>query len=121
RSIAGKYYFLQQDLDFSKGQTIERDAVSQDLWQVWLAKIPAQKTLLIFDTCESAAAQGLVRGAEHERETAMGQLQNATGNNLIAAARQAALEGYRGHGVLTYTILAAFGKPQAGTANDRVD
>jgi hypothetical protein len=93
RSIAGKYYFLQQDLDFSRGQSIERDAISQDLWQTWLAKIVAQKTLLVFDTCESAAAAGLVRGGERERQTAMEQLQNATGNNLIAAARQAALEG----------------------------
>lgn len=121
RSIAGKYYFLQQDLDFSKGQSIERDGISQDLWQAWLAKIPAQKTLLVFDTCESAAASGLVRGGERERQTAMEQLQNATGNNLIAAARQAALEGYRGHGVLTYTILSAFHKPQAGASDDRVD
>jgi WD40 repeat protein len=121
RSIAGKYYFLQQDLDFSKGQSIERDGISQDLWQAWLAKIPAQKTLLVFDTCESAAATGLVRGGERERQTAMEQLQNATGNNLIAAARQAALEGYRGHGVLTYTVLSAFHKPQTGTSDDRVD
>lgn len=120
RSIAGKYYYLQQDLDFSKQQTIERDGVSQDLWQKWLARIPAQKTLLVFDTCESAAAAGLVRGGERERETAMEQLQNATGENLIAAARQAALEGYRGHGVLTYAILADFQKSQIA-GNDRVD
>jgi len=120
RSIAGKYYYLQQDLDFSKQQTIERDGVSQDLWQEWLARIPAQKTLLVFDTCESAAAAGLVRGGERERETAMEQLQNATGQNLIAAARQAALEGYRGHGVLTYAILADFQKSQLA-GDDRVD
>jgi hypothetical protein len=120
RSIAGKYYYLQQDLDFSKQETIERDGVSQDLWQKWLARIPAQKTLLVFDTCESAAAAGLVRGGERERETAMEQLQNATGENLIAAARQAALEGYRGHGVLTYAILADFQKSQIA-GNDRVD
>jgi WD40 repeat protein len=121
RSIAGKYYFVQEDLDFSKGQSIEHDGISQDLWQTWLAKIPAQKTLLVFDTCESAAAAGLVRGGERERQTAMEQLQNATGQNLIAAARQAAQEGYKGHGVLTYTILSAFQKPEASTANDRID
>ncbi|MGB0084462.1 MAG: caspase family protein [Rhodomicrobiaceae bacterium] len=110
RSIAGKYYFLQQDLDFAKGQSIEKDAISQDLWQAWLAKIPAEKTLLIYDTCESAAASGLVRGGENGRETAMDKLQNATGQNLIAAAREAAYEGYEGHGVLTYAILEAFRK-----------
>ena len=51
----------------------------------------------------------------------MEQLQNATGENLIAAARQAALEGYRGHGVLTYTILADFQKSQVAPGNERVD
>jgi uncharacterized caspase-like protein len=121
RSIAGKYYFIQQDLDFSKGQSIERNGIGQDLWQAWLAKIPAQKTLLVFDTCESAAASGLVRGGERERLTAMEQLEHATGNNLIAAARQAAMEGYKGHGVLTYAILSAFAKPTSATANDRID
>ena len=30
-----------------------------------------------------------------------------TGQNLIAASRQAAFEGYRGHGVLTYALLEA--------------
>jgi WD40 repeat protein len=121
RSIAGKYYFLQQDLDFEKGQSIERDGIGQDLWQAWLAKIPAQKTLLVFDTCESAAAAGLVRGGERERQTAMEQFEHATGQNLIAAARQATLEGYEGHGVLTYAILSAFAKPANGNTNDRVD
>jgi len=77
---------------------------------MWLAQITASKKVLILDTCESAAAAGLVRGRERERQTAMDQLQHATGDNLIAAARQAAYEGYRGHGVLTYTILEALTK-----------
>jgi hypothetical protein len=35
------------------------------------------------------------------------QLEHATGQNLIAASRQAAFEGYKGHGVLTYALLEA--------------
>ncbi len=35
--------------------------VSQDMLQKWLAKIPAQKSILILDTCESAAARGAHR------------------------------------------------------------
>ena len=58
KSITGRYYFVQQDLDFRKGQTIADDAISQDLWQAWLAKIPAQKSLLIFDTCRERGRQG---------------------------------------------------------------
>lgn len=37
----------------------------------------------------------------------MTQLQHATGRNVISAARDAAYEGYRGHGVLTYAFLEA--------------
>ncbi|MGA7329114.1 MAG: caspase family protein, partial [Rhodomicrobium sp.] len=121
KSIAGRYYFVQQDLNFSKGQTIVRDGISQDLWQAWLAKIAAEKSLLIFDTCESEGAKVFVRGGERERQTAMEQLEHATGQNLIAAAREAAYEGYRDHGVLTYTILEAFQKLGTAGADDKVD
>ena len=51
----------------------------------------------------------------------MDQLQHATGDILIAAARQAAYEGYRDHGVLTYTILEAFTKAQDSSDDERID
>ena len=122
RSIAGRYYFLPQDLDFAKGQTIAKDGLSQDAWQQWLARIAAQKSLLILDTCESAAAASLVQGrGDRERQAAMEQLQYATGDNLIAAAKDVAYEGYKGHGVLTYAILEAFEKPKSGRGNQRID
>jgi len=120
RAIDGHYYFYPQDLDFAK-QNVKEHGVGQDDWQQWLSHIVANKKVLILDTCESAAAAGLVRGGERERQTAMDQLQNATGDNLIAAARQAAYEGYREHGVLTYTILEALTKTQDSNGDDRVD
>jgi hypothetical protein len=100
RSIAGTYYFLPQDLEFESGQTITTGGISQDMLQKWLAKIPAQKSILILDTCESAAARG-----DLERETAIDRLQHATGRSVITAASDSAFEGYQGHGLLTYTIL----------------
>jgi hypothetical protein len=42
RSIAGSYYFLPQDLTFDNGRTIENGAISQDMLQARLARIPAQ-------------------------------------------------------------------------------
>jgi hypothetical protein len=101
RSIAGTYYFLPQDLQFASGETIMTAGVSQDMLQKWLAKIPAQKSILILDTCESAAA----RGSDVEQETAIDRLQHATGRSVITAASNSAFEGYKGHGLLTYTIL----------------
>jgi uncharacterized caspase-like protein len=121
RALSGKYFFLQQDLDFSRHQQVATDAIGEASWLAWLASIHTQNTLLIFDTCESSAAAGLVRGDMRERQTAMEQLQHATGSNLIAAARQAAYEGYRGHGVLTFAVLEAFQKGPDGDANTLVD
>ncbi len=110
RSIAGTYYFLPQDLQFEGGQTIMSGGISQDMLQKWLAKIPAQKSILILDTCESAAA----RGADIEQETAIDRLQHATGRSVITAASSSAFEGYQGHGLLTYTILDGLTKPEGG-------
>ena len=110
-SIAGTYYFLPQDLTFDNGRTIENAAISQDMLQKWLAKVPAQKSILILDTCESASA---IRGGDVEQETAIDRLQHATGRSVITAASDAAHEGYEGHGLLTGTILDAMTKSAAG-------
>jgi hypothetical protein len=107
KSIEGKYYYLPQTLDFKGQQSLIEGSIGQEKWQAWLAKIDAQKTLLIFDTCDSGSAGSIIRGLETSRETAMTQLSYATGQNLIAASREAAQEGYKDHGVLTYVLLEA--------------
>jgi Caspase domain len=117
RSIAGTYYFLPQDLTFEGGRTVEKYAVGQDQLQAWLAKIPAQKSILILDTCESATA---ARNLDTERETAVERLRRATGRSVITAASNAAFEGYEGHGLLTYVVLDAF-STRDGLRNDEVD
>jgi hypothetical protein len=73
--------------------------------------MPAQKSILILDTCESATA---VRGNDVERETAIDRLQRATGRSVIAAGSSAAYEGYEGHGLLTFAILDAFRRLDKG-------
>jgi len=105
KSIEGKYYYLPQTLDFKGEQPLTEGGIGQEKWQEWLAGIDAQKTLLIFDTCDSGSAGALIRGLDTSRQTAMEQLQYATGQNLIAASREAAQEGYKDHGVLTYALL----------------
>jgi hypothetical protein len=114
RSIAGTYYFLPQDLQFEGGQTVMSGGISQDMFQKWLAKIPAQKSILILDTCESATARGDI-----EQETAIDRLQHATGRSVITAASSSAFEGYQGHGLLTYTILENLTTPDE-SGNDEV-
>jgi hypothetical protein len=119
KSIAGRYYYYPQSLDFSAGQTVEQHGIGQEKWEAWLANVAVQKSLLIIDTCEGDAFRG-ARGSDSARQTAMDQLQRATGRNVIAASRDAAYEGYQGHGVLTYALLEALNKPEGSTGDDRV-
>lgn len=109
RNIAGMYYFIPQDLTTEGGRTIQKNAIDQDKLQRWLARIPAQKSILILDTCES---EGAARSPAVERETAVERLRHATGRSVIAAASTAAFEGYEGHGLLSWAIRDAFTERQ---------
>jgi hypothetical protein len=119
KSIAGRYYYYPQTLDFSANQSIEQYGLGQNKWEAWLARITVQKSLLVIDTCEGDAFRGS-RGTDAARQTAMAQLQRATGRNVISAARDAAYEGYHGHGVLTYALLEALDAKEARGGEDRV-
>jgi len=76
-----------------------------DQWQHWFASIPARKSVILFDTCDSGTLAGdetqeLVRTAANDR------LALATGRSILAASggSQEAIEGYRGHGLFTYQV-----------------
>ena len=120
RSFAGEgWFYLPQDFDLAKGHTIEKNAIGPDKLRDWLAKIPAEKSLVVLDACESGAFEAF-RGGDRERETVMAQLEYATGRNYITAAPagKAAYEGYKGHGVLTYAILDALHRPKGAAVDD---
>jgi WD40 repeat protein len=118
RSIAGEgWFYIPQDFDLAKGHTIEKDAIGPGKLAAWLAKVPAQKSLIVLDACESGASDAF-RSGDRAHETVMAQLEHATGRNTIAAAPagKAAYEGYNGHGVLTYAILEALNRPDGAPA-----
>jgi hypothetical protein len=102
KTIAGRYYYYPQTLDFAAKQTVEQHGIGQSKWEAWLPKIAVQKSLLVIDTCEGHG----FRGTDSVLQTSMAQLERAVGRNIIAASREgAAYEGYRSHGVLTYALL----------------
>ena len=111
RTIEGRYYFIPQDFRYGGGRTVSANAISQDQWQEWFSRITARKSVLIYDTCESEAITAIARGTA-EKAAAIDRLRHATGRSVIAAARstEAAYEGLRGHGLLTYTMLDAMDK-----------
>jgi WD40 repeat protein/uncharacterized caspase-like protein len=107
----GRYYFLPRDFRYEDEDSIEKAGMDQDKFQAWFAKIPARKSILLYDTCESGSLTGnKIRGSDiDERLGALNRMTRATGRTFLTATTDdaPALEGYHGHGVFTYAILDA--------------
>ncbi|MCX7308752.1 MAG: caspase family protein [Afipia sp.] len=117
KTVDGRYYFVPQtfkiDGELTKASinaAVIAQGISQEKWQRWLALIPARKSMILFDTCESGTLTGdegltkvLEQGAANDR------LAQATGRSIITASSGSteAFEGYRGHGLFTYNLLDA--------------
>lgn len=113
KTMEGEYFYLPQDFRFAGGDPVRELGLGQDRLQEWVARIAARKSVLIFDTCESGSLTlaGL-RGVDAAlaQSAAVARLTRATGRTILSAATdtEPALEGYRGHGVLTYALLDGF-------------
>ncbi len=114
KTIEGHYYFIPYDFRYENENSIVEKAIGQNQWQAWFAKILARKSILIYDTCESgsltsdgAATRSLDKLVE--QSAAVERLVRATGRTTLAATTDEgpAREGYRGHGVFTYSVLEA--------------
>ena len=106
----GRYYFLPRDFRYRGEDALHETAISQERLQGWMAQVPAQKSVLLFDTCESGSLteEAVTRGLE--AQAAIDRLARAVGRTTVTASTDTApaLEGYRQHGLFTYTLLEAF-------------
>jgi uncharacterized caspase-like protein len=104
----GRYYFLPYDFRYVDDKAIHAHAINQEYLQTWLARIPARKSLILIDTCESGSfTNSLVTMRGIAEKTAIAKLTRATGRATIVASTDAqpAIEGYNGHGVFTYALI----------------
>jgi WD40 repeat protein len=116
KTVDARFYFLPQDFRYAGEDSITKKAVGQNQLQEWVSRIKAQKSVLLFDACESGSLVGdkiAMRGIEEK--TAIDRMTRAMGRTVLTATTDSkpAIEGYRGHGVFTYTLLAAFGAADA--------
>ena len=63
----GRYYFLPRDFRYEDETSIEKAGMDQDKFQAWFAKIPARKSILLYDTCESGSLTGQHPWQRHRR------------------------------------------------------
>jgi WD40 repeat protein len=110
-TLDAQYYFLPYDFIYNNDDTAVRQyGINQNHLQRWLARVPAQRSLVLLDTCESGSfLQATSASRNIVEQTATAKLTRATGRATIAAAtaNQQAVEGYKGYGVFTYSILQA--------------
>ncbi len=109
-TLDGRYHYLPVDFRYRNQDSVRQKAINQDHLQQWLSQVPARKSLILLDTCNSGSfvqAQAVTRGLEEK--VAIEKLTRATGRATIAASSdsQVALEGYEGHGVFTYVLINA--------------
>jgi WD40 repeat protein len=116
KTEGGKFYYIPQDFRYNGTQSIVQNAISHDKLKGWLGQILAQKSVLLFDACESGALiQGQIAMRGLEDKTALDHLVRATGATVLTATTddKPAAEGYYGHGVFTYALLSAFANADA--------
>ncbi|MCR9139579.1 MAG: caspase family protein [Alphaproteobacteria bacterium] len=109
-AIGRKYFFIPPDFDVGDRELIDaiiEDGISQDDWRDWLGGIKAERSLLIYDTCEAGDLTEILGRNFGDDNVAAERLSRATGRALLTASGPSALalEGYRSQGLLTYALL----------------
>jgi hypothetical protein len=108
-----QYFLLTSNVLLLSSRHIGTDAISQKDLGSLIGSIPAQKKLVILDTCNAGkggkelqiALLQQTRGLTES--TAVKLLQRSIGSAVFSASSdsQQALEGYKGHGLFTYVLL----------------
>lgn len=107
------YHMFTSDVLQTSPERLADTTVSGDDLRNLIGNIPAQKKMLVLDTCNSGAfvrqgAQGLIQARNGMADQQITQaLRIRTGAAVFAASGSAedALEGYNGHGVFSYFLL----------------
>ncbi|MEN6621632.1 MAG: caspase family protein [Smithella sp.] len=108
-----QYFLLTSNVLLLSSRNIGRDALSQKELAGLVGNIPAQKKLIILDTCNAGKGGKEIQIALLQQTrglneaTAVKLLQRTIGSAVFSASSdtQQALEGYKGHGLFTYVLM----------------
>ncbi|HLZ18560.1 MAG TPA: caspase family protein [Smithellaceae bacterium] len=108
-----QYFLLTSNVRLLSSRHISKDALSHKDLVSLIGSIPAQKKLVILDTCNAGKGGKEIQIALLQQTrgltdaTAVKLLQRAVGSSVFSASAdtQQALEGYKGHGLFTYVLL----------------
>jgi WD40 repeat protein len=99
--LQNQYYMLTHDYN---GQVSDTNMISSNEIVEMSKKIKSLNQLFIFDTCHAGGVDTIVSGLYDAR---MSVLAKKMGLHIYASAndKQAAMDGYKGNGLFTYTLL----------------
>jgi WD40 repeat protein len=108
-----QYFLLTSNVRLLSSLHIGKDALSHKDLVGLIGSVPAQKKLVILDTCNAGKGGKEIQIALLQQTrglndaTAVKLLQRAVGSSVFSASSdtQQALEGYKGHGLFTYVLL----------------
>ena len=111
----GDYYFIPYGCP--NGADVTKRAINQDTFKQILSQIKAVKTVILLDTCESGtmASKDLL-------DTSINRFGGNVGTAIIAGAssKQNAIDGYKKHGIFTYTVLDAMSNKKVYDFEDKI-
>jgi uncharacterized caspase-like protein len=99
--LQNQYYMLTHDFS---GQVSDANMISSNEIVEMSKKIKSLSQLFIFDTCHAGGVDYIISGLYDAR---MSVLAKKMGLHIYASAndKQAAMDGYKGNGLFTYTLL----------------
>lgn len=107
---SGNYYFIPYACPNSDNVDLETQAISHDKLQRIIEEVGSSKSAVFLDTCESG---GMVE-KQGSLDASVKRFGGNIGRAIIAGAtsKQNALDGYKKHGIFTYTVLDAMNKTE---------
>ena len=110
----GVYHFIP--FDCHNSDSVTKKAVSQKSLLDALADIPAYKSVVLLDTCQSGGFE------EGLASTVIEKFGTRSGRAILSASTktQNAIEGYENHGVFTHTLLEAMSNPKVYNHEDKL-
>jgi len=111
----GDYYFIPYDCP--NGADVTKKAINQLTFKKITSRINTPKTVILLDTCQSGrmASQELIN-------TSVNRFGGEVGSAIIAGAssKQNAIDGYKQHGIFTYTVLDAMSNKKVYSFDDKL-
>ncbi|MBE7423114.1 MAG: PD40 domain-containing protein [Zoogloeaceae bacterium] len=94
-----------------------RGVLPADRLLEWLKRLPALDQMIVIDTCHAGGLDGTVRGLYDAR---FGVLARSMGLHILASASatEEAIDGYKGNGLFTHSMLRAMGDPGSDSNAD---